>query len=236
MDRRMFLSSKKRAIYLAVLVFAIIGGLTLLLWVRQTDAPRNLKQSLQPAQRMRIEGLRFYGMSEGRRVIAIEADRFAIQKGKIGFFSTGLTQTARIVNARIDLYVAEASAPGTVDAPPGQRQDYGNLFSEETFSSLLPSKNLSAIEAAPVLVRLHGSSALQTRIEAARASVRFRERDILFEGNVRVSAEGAELQTEQLVFIPETALLKTDKPYLLKKGDRTIEGTGLTTDILLQPQ
>lgn len=284
MDRKIFRLSKKQAICLAGLTVAVIGGIILFLLLRQSDPPRNLKRSSQPSQRLRVEGLRFYGMKEGRRVIAIEADRFVIQKGKIGFFSTGLTQTVRIENARIDLYAAGASTPGNetkplsaqaspdrgpasretsaatsggvhqareptksslagsspggkpTDRPPAPRWNFGDLFAGETFSSLLPTKNLSAIEAAPVMVRLHGSSALQTRIEASRASVRFRERDILFEGNVRVSAKGAELETEQLVFVPETACLKTDKPYILKKGDRTIEGTHLVTDLLLQPQ
>jgi hypothetical protein len=205
---------------------------------------------------MQIEGLRFYGMNQGRRVVSITADRFTLRRGKIGFFSTGLTRKALIENAIIDIYAGAPSSPGAepehrsakappegasllhepVKASPRGKFDFGGLFAEETFSSLFPIRNIAEIEVSPVTVRLHADQAVLTRITAAKASVRLQEKEILFTGQVRVSSGNAEMTTEQLTFLPGTSRLRTVHPFVLKRGNRTVEGTSLTTDIFLQPQ
>jgi hypothetical protein len=114
--------------------------------------------------------------------------------------------------------------------------DFGGLFAEETFSSLFPVRNIAEIEVSPVMVRLRNDRTVLMRIIAARASVRLKEKEILFTGRVRVSSDNAEMATEELVFIPETSRLRTDHPFVLKRGSRTLEGSRLTTDLLLRPQ
>jgi hypothetical protein len=248
--------SKKQFLGLALLVAVLAGGMVIYWLLRGPGAPQKGKTAArQPSYWMQIEGLQFYGMNRGRRVISIAADRFTIRKGKIGFFSTGLTQTASIENARIDIYAAPPQKRAAVsksetaeahpegDSPEGKRGDnlpaekwdFGDLFADETFSSLLPTKAISSIEAAPVAVQLHGKNGVMTRIAAASASVRLKDQEIIFAGGVRVSSGDAELTAEQLVFIPRTARFRMDKPFVLKKGPRTIEGTGLTTDLFLRP-
>ncbi len=82
------------------------------LWfLREPEAPKNQKGNVQPAYRMQIEGVRFYGMNQGRRVISITADRFTLGRGKIGFFSTGLTRKALFENAIIEIYSDTQAAP-----------------------------------------------------------------------------------------------------------------------------
>jgi hypothetical protein len=269
----------------AIAAVALIGGVALYRFLSEPDAPMNRKAAVQPAYRMQIEGLRFYGTNQGRRVVYIEADRFTLGKGKIGFFSTGLTRRATIENATIDVYAGTPSYPGAEPderftktpsegasqpkggkggtAPdsfqaqdavrnqgmsplyPGNRSaqpptagefDFGGLFDEETFSSLFPVRNVAEIEVSPVTVRLRNDHAILMRITAAKASVRLKEKAILFTGQVRVSSGSAEMTTEQLVFIPETSRLRTDGPFVLKQGGRTLEGSGLTTDLSLRPQ
>ncbi|MBU0653353.1 MAG: LPS export ABC transporter periplasmic protein LptC [Proteobacteria bacterium] len=220
---------------LAIAAVALLGGLAFFWFLREPDAPKDRKVAVQPAYRMQIEGLRFYGMNQGRRVVSITADRFTLRKGKIGFFSTGLTRMALIENAIIDIYAA--TAPPSRNAPPSAGKfDFGGLFAEETFSSLFPARNIAEIVVSPVTVRLHDDKSVLTEITAAKASVRLKDKEILFTGNVRVSAGGAALTTEQLTFLPGTSRLRTNHPFVLKRGDRTLKGANLTTDIFLQPQ
>jgi hypothetical protein len=265
---------KSFIIFSGTLAAALIMGAALFWFLREGAAPRPGAMPPQSDYRMQAEGLRFYGTNQGRRVISIAADRFTLRKGKIGFFSTGLTQRALIENGVIEIYAgkvgtaptfsqnhprglrsgspplarnpagedhrelatlfADLAGKGSGETAPVEPVDFSGLFSEETFASLLPARNISEIEVAPVTVRLHGERGVLTQIAASGAFVRLREREIVFAGNVRVSASGAELKTERLSFFPETALLETDRPFVLKQGRRTLEGTGFKTNIFLK--
>ena len=225
----------KLVLFLLVIpAVALIGGVVLQRLLSGPDVRQEQRKGAQPEYRMQIEGLRFYGMNQGRRVVSITADRFTLRRGKIGFFSTGLTRTAQIENAIINIY-AVATAPSSRHAPPSAGEfDFGCLFAEETFSSLFPVRNIAEIEVSPVAVHLHNDKSVLTRIIAAKASVRLKDKEILFTGNVRVSTGSSELTTEHLSFLPGTSRLRTDHPFVLKRGDRTLEGTSLTTDIFLK--
>jgi len=256
MAMKTFRYRKRQLIFPAILAVALVLG-SAWFWFKPIT-PKGGTVTQPPAYRMQIEGLRFYGMNGGRRVVSIVADRFTLRKGKIGFFSTGLTRTALIENAVIEIYAGSAKArggklqdgsaairtggnpettgtPGTSGKAAMENIDFGGLFTEETFASLLPVRSIARIEIAPVTVRLHNDRSVLTEVTAARAEVLLREREILFTGNVRVSTSGAELTTESLSFHPDTARLRTDRPFVLKQGRRTLEGTGLSTDILLSP-
>jgi hypothetical protein len=270
MDIRTVLHAKKRLLILIVLAAAAVGlGAAYWLWGEPREHTRQLAALSQPKNRMQILGLRFYGMNQGRRVIAIKADRFTLGKGKIGFFSTGMTQAATIDNARIDLYATPQARRGSdAEIPPKESEpgnaltvsenggrpaapalsgspsavspstevelDFGDLFANETFSTLLPTKSIVAIEVAPITILLHGSRDIVTQVTATAASIRLRDQVILFSGGVRVTTGGAELTAEQLVFDPRAARFQTDKPFTLKKGARTLAGTGLSTDLFLR--
>ncbi len=239
--------SKKQILGLVLLGIVLVGGMAIYWLPGEPGAGQKGKTAArQPAYRMHIEGLKFYGMNQGQRVISIAGDLFTIRKGKIGFFSTGLTQTASIENARIDIYATPIPPSGKISGhsngkptqegdSPAEKWHFGNLLADEVFSSLLPTKSISAIEMAPVTVVLHGGESVLTRISAAAAAIRLREQDILFKGGVRISSGEAELTTEQLLFAPRTSRLKVDSAFVLKQGARNIEGTSLTTDLFLQP-
>lgn len=236
MNLKIISITKGKILFLTIAAVALIGALAFFLFLCEPDAPKDRKVAAQPAYRMQIEGLRYYGMNQGRRVVSITADRFTLRRGKIGFFSTGLTRTALIENAIIDIY-AGATAPSSRNAPPSAGEfDFGGLFAEETFSSLFPIRNIAEIEVSPVTVHLRNDKSALTRIIAARASVHLKDQEILFTGNVRVSSGKSELTTEGLSFFPGTSRLRMANPFVLKRGARTLTGTSLTTNIFLQPQ
>lgn len=185
---------------------------------------------------MRMEGVRFYGMHQGRRVIELVADRVAIQRGKVGLFSVGLVRTARFENARIDLYATVGEDTASVKNQTGAsgKSSFENIFDKSTFSSLLPAKNITAIEAAPVMVTLHGEKGKSTKIVARTASIRMKEQTISFSGGVHAVSGSSELATEQLVFAPLTARLTTDTSWSLNRQGRISHGTGFSSDLFLE--
>jgi len=228
---------KKKILCWAITAVILAGGVAFFYW--QRAAPNAQKQAdLQPAYKTQIDGLRFYELRQGQRVVSITADRFAIRKGKFGFFSTGLTRKATLQNALIEIYAAPpatGSSPGKISPQSGRTPDFTHLFAEETFSSLLPVRNIAEIEITPITVRLRDDDAVLASIFAVKATILLREKKIRFTGQVRVSSGDAELLTEQLIFIPETSRLQTDQPFLLKRGDVATRGARLKTDIFLKP-
>ncbi|MBW6486622.1 MAG: LPS export ABC transporter periplasmic protein LptC [Syntrophobacterales bacterium] len=230
-------SMKKNILFGVIAAVIIAGGAAFFYW--QNEAPNvQTKTNLQPAYRTQIDGLRFYELYHGRRVISITADRFAIGKGKLGFFSTGLTRKATIQNTVIEIYTAiptTVAPTGKLSPHPGKTPNFTRLFAAETFSALLPVRNIAEIEITPVTIRLRDDDAVLTSIFAVKAVLLFREKQIRFTGQVRVASGDAELLTEELVFIPETSLLQTDQPFLLKRGSVALRGARLTTDIFLKP-
>lgn len=229
----------------AIAVAALTGGAGYYFFHAPKAAPGAVKQAAaKPAYRTQIDGLRFFDTRQGRRVVSITADRFELRRGRIGFFSTGLTRRAIIKNAVIEIY-ADARQGDPVDAQPapegarrnvptGENVAFSGFFAEDTFSALLPVRNTAEIEISPIRLTLRGGRTALTSITAVRAAVLLRDKRILFTGQVRVVSGNADLTTEQLAFIPETSRLQTDRPYILKRGDTVREGVGLSTSIFLR--
>jgi hypothetical protein len=112
---------------------------------------------------------------------------------------------------------------------------FDHVLSRESFS-MFPTKNISAIEAGPIILNFHNENNVFTNVTASSGTVRLKEQDILFSGNVRVTSGPRELFTDQLMFLPQKGLFDADKNYTLKTGDGTVQGKRLTTDIHLKPK
>jgi len=66
--------------------------------------------------------------------------------------------------------------------------------------------------------------------------LRFKHRDILCEGNVRIVSGRRELKTESLIFQPTQGLFQMKHPYLFSTAGTVKGGSRLTTDVYLRPQ
>jgi hypothetical protein len=171
-----------------------------------------------------IKGFRFYGPSEEQRMITMTADLMKTQKG---FFSFGSGPTVLLENGYIDIYGFQTDAST-------KAFKFGDIFSPELFAAF-PVKNFHVILAKPVTVRIHDEKSIPTQLFAASATFRLKERDILFNGDVRVLSVPFLLTTDQLILLPDKGLLKIDKPYVLRTSDKRTEGINLMTDIFLRP-
>ena len=209
----------------------------------RTSIPQNNIQSISRLRsshkpRLEIRGFRYDAAYEGQKTISIMADRFSIDKKKLGFFRFGLMNEARLENASIRIY-ARANLPAKKadgshnKASSGQALTFNNVFSKGTLPSF-PIKRVSSILMEPVYVEIHDEQSVVTKISASSAAIRLTKRDILFEGNVRVVSGSRILTTDRLTVIPDNAAMKTDRHFVLNTTEKQLEGNQLTTDIFLK--
>lgn len=201
----------------------------------------------RPAYRTKMEGLSFLAMDRGRKVIAIKADRFILRNMKVGFFSFSMATVAALENVTIDIYSADAKdrkdswpADETVATKhlPEQQNikhrnalDFKGVLSKETFASF-PVKSITSIEASPIVFTLYDDKKILTRISAQKATVRFRDRDVLFDGDVTVISGPRELRSESLRLSPADGTMEA-KQYSMVTKNGNASGQNLKTDLLL---
>ncbi|MDI9570134.1 MAG: hypothetical protein QM278_05280 [Pseudomonadota bacterium] len=132
---------------------------------------------------------------------------------------------------------AGRAVPFSPLSPLAPLPSYGAVFSEEAFHGFpVPISGISAIEVAPITVRLFNGDLQTSQLTATRAELRFKHRDILCEGQVRIVSGRRELRTESLVFQPEKGRLQIRQPYTLIMDGKVRTGERLTTDVYLRPQ
>ena len=218
-----------------------MGGMVFLYYQHRTSGlqptTQDISRYIPPGNRLQIGGFRYDGNRDGKKTISIRADKFTIEKKKLGFFRLGLLNVARFRNAVIDIY-GERSG-GSKD--PGKSQadtqssgiNFRELFTEETFPSF-PAKRISSIMIEPICLNLYDGKSLITEIKSSSAKIRLRKRDILFEGDVLVKSGSAGLKTNHLILLPENGLLKAGRHFILETPEKRLEGERLTTDLFLK--
>lgn len=229
---------RTRVVLLFLAACGLAGLIFLLYQHRTSSSPTDRADSSRyqyPRPRHEMHGFSFHGIHEGKRTISIKADRFAVEKKKLGYFRFGLMNVARLTNAVIDIYgktagqTADQSGSGT-QKPKGMT--FEHIFSKKALPSF-PVKRVSSIVAEPVHVKLHDEESVVTEISASSASIRMKKREVLFEGKVRVVSGNRVLTTDQLSFLPENAVLRADGHFVLRTPEKQFEGKRLTTDIFL---
>ena len=191
--------------------------------------PKDVSSYRHLGPRHDIRGFRFDSNYEGRKVLSIKADRFSIQKKKLGFFRFGLMNEARLENALVRIY----GKAGKGEAAASQDLTFDDAFLGETIPSF-SVKRVSSVVLEPINVELHNDDSVVTRISAASAAIRLAKRDILFKGGVKVVSGSRVLKTDQLSIEPENALMKTDRHFILESPEEKWEGQKLTTDLFLR--
>jgi len=212
-----------------------VGGIAAPLFLYFYDRASNTESAQKefsgyhfPKPRHEIRGFRFDGTSGDKRVVTIEADRFRIEKKKVGFFRFGMMNVARLENASVHIFKSVT----------GQETGADSAFKDAFSKDVLPvfsTKRVSSIEMAPVCVALYEGKSVLSRITADSATVRLKNRNVLFKGNVEVASGPRSLTADRLTLLAEEALLKTEGHFVLKTDKNEERGNKLTTDIFLKP-
>ena len=222
---------------------------------------KDVLQNRYPGPQHEFREFSFESDFHGKKLISIHADKLLIQKKKVGFFRFGLMKEAIIHNAYINIYgihqwignqTADSSEKGKdVKSPLNRPKKFSEkkkisapikdgqnkLTFENVFKkSILPSpilKRVSSIVIKPVIMVFYDDQEIISRVSAESAVIRYKNRDILFSGNVIVTSGPRVLNTEQLRMIPEKATVKTDHPFIMETPEKQTKGNYLTTDICL---
>jgi lipopolysaccharide-assembly LptC-related protein len=214
--------------------------------IPQENISRGMPSNGFSKRPLEVGGFHFHGVHKGKKILSIKADKFRIEKKKLGFISFGPVRVAKFKNAVVDVYGRNDPANRSAGSKPGEGnaetlQPGSGIYHDVTFKDMflkeaLPSlsmKGVFAINIGPVCLNLHDEKSLMTRITASSASIRLKQRYIIFTGNVRVTSGLKNLETKHLIFFPEQSMLKTDGQYVLKTSEDEFNGSDLSTNILL---
>ena len=238
------MSLKYYKIFFYCFAVCILGGLVFAYYHHRTSIPQNNIQSISRHRnshnpRFEIKGFHYDAHYKGKRAISIKADRFSIQKKKVGFFRFGLLNEARLENASIRIYGRSKLSESNPDesrnkANPRQALTFDNVLSRQTLPSL-PIRRISSIVMEPVYVEIHDEQSAVTQISASSAAIRLKKRDIVFKGDVKVVSGSRILTTERLRMLPEDFAIRADRHFVLNTAKMQLEGDQITTDIFLRP-
>lgn len=227
----------------------IVSLLALGYWyfrVHVTPAGNRPKSSLQPAHQVRIDDLRFFSIQEGRKIISLEAASFTIEKKKIGFFRIALAHTARIADGRLTIFLEPGGKRLAHPPPPSgdsslkelprnnKQIRFPQLLSDTVLKDFpIPLGRVTSIEVEPISVKIMESDSTVTSITASAAEISLKNKNVRFDGNVRVISGKKTLHANELIFDPTEGTLQTDRSYRLTNGSDFTSGNHLRTDIFL---
>jgi len=194
---------------------------------------------------LNIEGFAYEDYQGNRKTLSIKAASLVVDKKKIGFFRFGLINTVRLNNAEIDIYAPERD---TIPSPSyshldhnilnteiqggAKRIDFRSVFSPKIFKSI-SRKQIASIKIEPAIIRIYDDTRALLTIKCGYLKINLRSGLSIFEKGVQVATELKTLTTEQLNFIPDRCLLRTDKAFLLKTPQGELRGNCLETDLFL---
>lgn len=249
---------RKKSLVLGLLITVAVIGIAapLVFWSQRrtpaTAAPATPTASFsRSAFNNTITGFRYTGTVDGRPVLFIRADRFTVQKRKVGFFRFGLMSEAVLENAEIRIHpnqggAVEHAVSMAPAAATAQTEIAGKSVMNAKSSASLPEifkdsvlplfhgKRVSAISAHPVRIVI-GTGAAATVMTAHYGKIRVREKDILLEGAVVVTAGDRTLKTRHLSIKPERWLLVAEGDYSLESTGGRRSGRHMVSDIQLLP-
>ena len=185
-------------------------------------------------------GLRFDEYYEGSRVFSLKTDSLKIIRKKVGFLRLGFWKVARLENVCIDFYqLSDENRPrndanGMVNIGEGF-PDLGSLFlKHDKFKSMI-SKGVEGVEINNITINLHRDGKLLSAMSSDEAKLDSRGKELVFEGNVRMSSgKDKLLKCSKISWLTDARKFRTTRRYVARIDNRIIEGTGLETDCFLE--
>ena len=239
MECKKIMILRKQHFYFFSLVILVLVIMAFIIYRYNTSRSEAVSNSTilsrQTNNRIQIRGLQFSGYNEDKKVISIKADKFTIEKKKIGFLTTSLFNVANLKNTVIDIYgQGNVSERGMAT---GLKEQFSGVTFKDTFSKdalrEFTGKAVISITMEPVSVNLYIEESPVTQISASSANIRMKQRDIVFQGDVKVISGERTLTTDRMAFYPEGANINTDSHFILKTGEGQFQGDKLSADIFL---
>lgn len=228
--------SKNQLLLVIVFIGLLIFGLSIFNNnVKSSDQKTQDSKPLSPALAMEVRGLEFEGEYKGNKVISISAKRFVVEKKRLGGVRFGLHPQARLDKAVIRLYGGFSSETGQNTGRKTAANGnpvFKGLFSKTALGAL-PLKGADAIKVSPVVVEFVHNNETKARISAFSAELDSKTQNFRFRGRVNASAGPRSLQSEELIFNPETGTILARGRCRLKMPWGQDNMSQVETDILL---
>jgi len=245
-----FDSKQSNIVILVIFAFVITGVFYSYLWYKPpllTTHEETQPEASFSHHRQEVKGLKFDSIIHGKKILSVKADRFSIQKKKVGFFRFALASEAHFKNAHIKFYetgmlfnISKGSKNAYLN-PTGNNTsrnlhendiDLRGLLSKMSIASL-PVKRIASIVFKPVQVELYdGAATMITHILADSATLN-KKKQVIFKGRVTVTSGNRSLTANHITFIPQKGMLKVEKSFLFKIDHDEKRGKCLKTDLLL---
>lgn len=182
--------------------------------------------------------MRYLCSYKGDTLFSINADTFTIRKKKIGLFRFGLLSEAFLKNGVIDIYNSRwQEMKNATQDQDADLEGKSPAMSDFLFKEIIPTgqvKRLASMEIRPVSFSFHDARQGESKISAKAASVRLKERDILFVGDVMVESGATVLTTGSLRLDPGKEEITVNSRFSISTADKQKTGNTLTVDIFLK--
>lgn len=224
---------------LGLLVILVLAGYTL---VGKYEDSKVIDQGQEVSRPKTCvaTGLRFDEYNQGRMVFSLKTDSLKIVRKKAGFFRLGFWKVARLENVSIDFYQLSDKKKPRNDADEMVNigtgfSDIGDIFlKHDKFKFMIP-KGVKGVEINNITINLHKDGKLLSAMSSDKAKLGSRGKELVFEGNVRMtSGKDKLLECSKIRWLTDAGKFKTTHRYVARIDNRIIKGTGLETDCLLE--
>ena len=189
--------------------------------------------------RVEIHGLIYDLSYKGKTKFTLNSDKFLVRKKKIGLIRFGLLQEALFENTEITFHTENGIPAHNKNITPKQyiessqqNKYFFSGFEEDFFSS--HAKRLHSLIMTPITIYFYDEDENLSQITASRASLRLKNQDIVFKGNVHLASGAKHITTNQLIFSPNEEEFYIPNKYTLKIRGEEKTGEHLNADIFLR--
>ena len=173
-----------------------------------------------------IAEFRYTRSKNTRRMYSIQADRFRVQKKKMGLMRFALIKEIIVDNAEIDFY-----------KPSDQKINFQiltqDLKDSKTTGGMIPKSTGKVIFSPVILQILSQEGQVLSRICAGSATFNLKNKQIVFDRNVQIHSGNRILNAASLTVISKEGQLIARQNVILKTPSRTITRDVLETDMFL---
>ncbi|RLB10879.1 MAG: hypothetical protein DRG39_05350 [Deltaproteobacteria bacterium] len=234
---------KKLIIASCLVMIAVVGYI----YIRdQEHIPPHSQHKINRYLRQDMRNFCYQSFMGSNQLVSIQADRFTVEKKRLGFFRISLINQARMDNALIEIFSYPSQihqshkqdnnlpSRGSSKQKSGAEEEIKLSF-KDYLSPLLKKKKIISVIISPVTIKLYKGKQAIFSISAKRCVANLLRHNIKFKGHVKAIYGARVLKAHHVELDTKARVLKVDSPFTLTENKKTIRGRYLLTDLKLLP-
>ena len=233
---------------LLIIVVLVIIAVTGYIYIRQKHTLVHSKYKVSCYLRQEMHNFYYQSFIGGNQLVSIQADRFIVEKKKLGFFRISLINQAKMDNALIEIFSHPSQTQqlnkhdnnnlslrsGSFKQKTDAKEEVKLSFKNYLFP-LLSEKRIVSVTISPITIKLYRGKQVIFSIFAKRCIVNLLRRKIEFKGHVKAIYGLRILKAHHVELDTQSRILKVDSPFTLIADRKVIKGKYLLTDLRLLP-